>query len=82
MEHLLSTPSWTLLARLEPERLVGSPSYGVFHPGRHTQSPLSLPEPGQTSVLLPPATPGSTAPAASNTLIPIVSERKTERDRT
>lgn len=48
-EHLLSTPSWTLSARLEPERLVESPNYGVFHPGHVTPNPpwacLSLDRP-------------------------------------
>ncbi|CAB1450871.1 unnamed protein product [Pleuronectes platessa] len=36
MEHLLSTPSWTRSARLEPGRLVGSPSYGGAHHGNVT----------------------------------------------
>lgn len=38
-EHLLSTLSWTLSARLEPDRLVGSPNYGVSHPGHVTPNP-------------------------------------------
>ncbi|KAK5935184.1 hypothetical protein CgunFtcFv8_020568 [Champsocephalus gunnari] len=79
MEHLLSTPSWTPSARLEPERLVGSPNYGVSHPGHVTSNPPpSLAEPGQTSELLQP---GSTAPTAPNTVMLIVSERKMERGR-
>ena len=41
---LLSTPSWTPSARLEPEKLVGSPNYGVSHPGHVTSNPP--PEPG------------------------------------
>lgn len=32
-------PSWTLSARLEPWRLVGSPNCGVFHPGHVTPNP-------------------------------------------
>ncbi len=55
--------------------------WGVSPRTRHSQSPLSLPEPGQTSVLLQPATPGSMAPTAPNSLILIVSERKMERGR-
>lgn len=48
-EQLLSTLSWTLSARLEPDRLVGSPNYRVSHPGHVTPNPpwacLSLARP-------------------------------------
>lgn len=53
--------------------------WGVSPWTHHSQSSLSLPEPGQTSVLLQPATPGSVAPTAANTLMLIISVRKMER---
>lgn len=81
MEWLLSTPSWTLSARLEPERLVGSPSDVVFHPGHVTPNPpwacLSLARP---SVLLQPGTMNPNCP--EHTLTDrIREEKKTEWGR-
>ena len=55
--------------------------WGVSPWTRHSQSLLSLCEPGQTSELLHSAAPGFMAPTAPNTLILIVSERKMERGR-